>query len=180
MTFLPAATTIGSVTYTGTVPVNPTTTTITGETPSIPLFAANGTEVTFTVSVTNAPSGSAVSVTVDSGAATSYPLNASGVATISLSGLAAGSHTLSASYAGSTNAGPSSASVAFTIDQFVATGDSRTVIEPAFPAVCTTLTAALTSVNDDIPASVDATVTNPDGARIQAALNSCAGTRPGR
>jgi polygalacturonase/streptogramin lyase len=58
----------------------------------------------------------------------------------------------------------------------VATGDTRTVTEPAFPAVCTTLAAALTSVNDDIPASVDATVTNPDGARIQAALNSCAGT----
>ncbi len=58
----------------------------------------------------------------------------------------------------------------------VATGDSRTVTEPAFPSVCATLTAALTSVNDDIPTSVDATVTNPDGARIQAALNACAGT----
>ncbi len=31
-------------------------------------------------------------------------------------------------------------------------------------------------VNNDIPTSVDATVTNPDGARIQAALNSCSGT----
>ena len=68
----------------------------------------------------------------------------------------------------------------FTIDQFVATGDSRTVTEPSFPAVCTALTAALTSVNDDIPASVDATVTNPDGARIQAALNSCATSNPGQ
>ena len=58
----------------------------------------------------------------------------------------------------------------------VATGDSRTVTEPVFPAVCATLTAALTSVNDDIPTSVDATVTNPDGARIQSALNSCANT----
>ncbi len=58
----------------------------------------------------------------------------------------------------------------------VATGDSRTVTEPVIPAVCATLNAALTSVNDDIPASVDATVTNPDGARIQAALNSCSGT----
>ena len=41
--------------------------------------------------------------------------------------------------------------------------DTRTVTEPTIPTVCTTLTAALTSVNDDIPASVDATVTNPDG-----------------
>jgi sugar lactone lactonase YvrE len=58
----------------------------------------------------------------------------------------------------------------------VATGDSRTVVEPSFPAVCTTLTAALTSVNDDIPTSVDAVNTNPDGARIQAALNACGNT----
>ena len=58
----------------------------------------------------------------------------------------------------------------------VATGDSRTVTEPSFPAICATLTATLTSVSDDIPTSVDATTTNIDGARIQAALTSCAGT----
>jgi sugar lactone lactonase YvrE len=58
----------------------------------------------------------------------------------------------------------------------VATGDTRNVTEPTFPAVCAVLNAALTSVNDDIPTSVDATVTNPDGARIQAALNNCSGT----
>ena len=55
----------------------------------------------------------------------------------------------------------------------VATGDTRTVTEPVFPAVCTALNATLTSVNDDLPASVDAANTNPDGARIQAALNAC-------
>ncbi|MGA7340986.1 MAG: Ig-like domain repeat protein [Terracidiphilus sp.] len=58
----------------------------------------------------------------------------------------------------------------------VATGDTRTVTEPQFPAVCQQLDAALTMVNNDIPASVDSTVTNPDGARIQAALNACSGT----
>ncbi|WP_263418287.1 pectinesterase family protein [Terriglobus albidus] len=58
----------------------------------------------------------------------------------------------------------------------VATGDTRTVTEPQFPAVCTALAASLASVNDDLPTSVDSTVTNPDGARIQAALNSCSGT----
>ncbi len=58
----------------------------------------------------------------------------------------------------------------------VATGDSRTVTEPSFPAVCTTLTAQFSSVNDDLPTSVDATNTNPDGARIQAALTGCANT----
>ena len=58
----------------------------------------------------------------------------------------------------------------------VATGDSRTVTEPVFPAVCATLTASNTSVNDDLPTSVDATNSNPDGARIQNALNACSGT----
>jgi polygalacturonase/pectin methylesterase-like acyl-CoA thioesterase len=58
----------------------------------------------------------------------------------------------------------------------VATGDSRTVTEPSFPAVCQQLNAAITSVSNDIPTSVDATNTNPDGARIQAALTSCAGS----
>ena len=58
----------------------------------------------------------------------------------------------------------------------VATGDARTVAEPSFPAVCQQLTAAIASVNNDIPTSVDAAVTNPDGARIQAALTACSGT----
>lgn len=58
----------------------------------------------------------------------------------------------------------------------VATGDSRTVTEPTFPTVCATLTATLASVSDDISASVDATNTNPDGTRIQTALNNCSGT----
>jgi hypothetical protein len=62
----------------------------------------------------------------------------------------------------------------------VATGDSRVVTEPVFPAVCQQLTAAITQVGDDIPASVDATVSNPDGARIQAALNSCSVSNPGQ
>jgi sugar lactone lactonase YvrE len=61
----------------------------------------------------------------------------------------------------------------------VATGDSRTVMEPTFPAVCQQLTAAISEVNDDIPAAIDATITNPDGARIQAALNACSASYPG-
>jgi sugar lactone lactonase YvrE len=61
----------------------------------------------------------------------------------------------------------------------VATGDSRTVTEPQFPAVCQQLNAAIAMVNNDIPTSVDATVTNPDGARIQTALNACSASYPG-
>jgi polygalacturonase len=59
------------------------------------------------------------------------------------------------------------------------TGDSRNVTEPVFPAVCMQLSAAITEVNNDIPTSIDAVVTNPDGARIQAALNSCSTNSPG-
>jgi sugar lactone lactonase YvrE len=55
----------------------------------------------------------------------------------------------------------------------VATGDARTVTEPSFPAVCTQLIANIADVNGDIPASFDANNSNPDGARIQAALNAC-------
>ena len=62
----------------------------------------------------------------------------------------------------------------------VATGDTRTVTEPQFPAVCQQLNAAIQMVNNDIPTSVDATATNPDGARIQAALNSCSASNPGQ
>jgi hypothetical protein len=64
--------------------------------------------------------------------------------------------------------------------QIVVTGDSRTVTEPTFPAVCQQLTAAITQVNNDIPTFVDAVNTNPDASRIQAALNSCSASSPGQ
>jgi sugar lactone lactonase YvrE len=178
--------TIGSVAFSNyvTIPAaSPTVMTVTG--PNNPLFAATGTEATYTVTVSGitSPSGTSISVTVKAVTTSGTPtvftsaptLNSSGQATVSLSGLAAGTYTISASYAGMTGVyTSSSASANFTIQQFVATGDSRTVTEPSFPAVCQSLAAALTSVSDDLPTSVDATVTNPDGARIQAALNSCA------
>jgi len=74
----------------------------------------------------------------------------------------------------------------------VATGDTRTVTEPSFPAVCQQLNADITQVNNDIPASIDGsgttltnsnlvnpTPTNPDGGRIQAALNACSASYSG-
>ena len=180
-----AAPSIGSVTFNNVVPAGPTSTSITG--PSVVPFSSSGTEATFTIAVTGivSPSGSPVSVTVSSvtvsGTSVVYSttpaLNASGQAVVSLSGLAAGNYAIAANYAGVTNTySPSNASVAFAVEQYVATGDARTVTEPSFPSVCTVLSAEIAMVNNDIPASVDATVTNPDGARIQAALNSCAGT----
>ncbi len=58
----------------------------------------------------------------------------------------------------------------------VATGDTRTVVEPTFPAACQVLTASFHDVNEDVPASVEAVSTNLDQARLQSALNACAGT----
>ena len=68
--------------------------------------------------------------------------------------------------------------------------DTRTVTEPAFPAVCQALTATFTQTFNvpiagntmagvdglDVDPSVDSIVTNPDGSRIQAALTACANT----
>jgi polygalacturonase/sugar lactone lactonase YvrE len=180
-----AAPTIGSVTFKDIVPAGPTSMTLVG--PTNPLFASSGTEATFVATVTgiSSPSGSPISVSVSSitlsGTEVVYSsaptLNASGQAAIALSGLAPGNYTIAVSYAGVTNTySPSNASASFTVEQFVATGDTRTVTEPSIPATCTVLSADLTMVNNDIPTSVDSTVSNPDGARIQAALNSCSGT----
>ncbi len=176
---------VGSVSFSDVVPAGPTSTTLVG--PTNPLFASSGTEATFIATVTgiSSPSGSPISVTVNSitlsGTAVVYSstptLNASGQASIALSGLAPGNFSIAVSYSGVTNTySPSNASASFTVEQYVATGDSRTVSEPTIPAICTVLNADLTMVNNDIPASVDSTVTNPDGARIQAALSSCSGT----
>ncbi|MGB6743165.1 MAG: Ig-like domain repeat protein [Terracidiphilus sp.] len=180
-----AAPSIGSISFSDIVPAGPTSMSLVG--PTNPLFAASGTEATFVATVTGiaAPSGSPISVTVSSvtnaGTTVVYSstptLNASGLAAIPLSGLAPGNYAIAVAYAGVTNTySPSSASASFTVEQYVATGDSRTVTEPTIPAVCSALSAGLTMVNDDIPTSVDSTASNPDGARIQAALNSCAGT----
>jgi polygalacturonase len=54
--------------------------------------------------------------------------------------------------------------------QTVATGDSRSVSQPSFPAVCQTLSAQFTSSQRSSPPSSD------DTSRIQAALTSCKGT----
>lgn len=54
--------------------------------------------------------------------------------------------------------------------QTLATGDSRTVTEPTYPGVCTTLTAQFTSSQRAAPPSSD------DTSRLQTALTNCAGT----
>jgi len=68
--------------------------------------------------------------------------------------------------------------------------DTRTVTEPSIPPVCQELTATFTQTYNvpvagntlagpdglDVSPSVDSTVTNPDGARINAALVACANT----
>jgi len=161
-----------------------TTTTLNVPVPSI----IEGSSFAGTASVSPTAATGTVSLYLDgsASAATSCILS-SGSCSWSLGGVAVGSHSLTATYAGSANYASSStaSSTSITVNAppqapAVATGDSRTVTEPVFPAVCTQLTAALTSVNDDIPASVDATNSNPDGARIQAALNNCSANHPGQ
>jgi polygalacturonase len=54
--------------------------------------------------------------------------------------------------------------------QRLATGDSRSVNQPSYPAVCTTLSAQFTSAERSSPPTSD------DTTRIQNALTTCAGT----
>jgi len=54
--------------------------------------------------------------------------------------------------------------------QTLATGDSRSVSQPSYPAVCTTLAANFSSSSRSSPPSTD------DTSRLQSALNTCAGT----
>jgi polygalacturonase len=54
--------------------------------------------------------------------------------------------------------------------QTLATGDSRSVSQPSYPAICTTLSAQFSTSQRSSPPTTD------DTSRIQAALTSCAGT----
>jgi sugar lactone lactonase YvrE len=146
-----------------------------------------GSAFTGTATVAPSTASGTVSIYLDGGstAATTCTLSG-GTCSWSLSGVAVGGHSLTATYAGNTDYATSSTagSTSITVTSppqapAVATGDSRVVTEPSFPTVCSQLNAALASVNDDLPTSVDATVTNPDGARIQAALNACSASYPG-
>lgn len=122
LTYLPAASSTGTITLTATKSgaAVTTTTTIGGQTPAAPVYASTGTEVTFTVTVA-ASAGTAsgsVSVTVDALAPVTYTLSGTGTATVALSGLSAGTHTITAAYAtqngftGSSTSSPTSFSIA--------------------------------------------------------------------
>jgi sugar lactone lactonase YvrE len=149
-----------------------------------------GSSFTGTVTVSPTAASGTVSLYLNGSApAVTSCVLSGGTCNWTLSGVAIGTYNtpgLTATYTGSTNYSTSSTASGTSISvtappqaPAVATGDTRTVTEPSFPAVCQQLSAALTSVNDDLPTSVDATVTNPDGARIQAALNSCSAYNPG-
>jgi len=56
----------------------------------------------------------------------------------------------------------------------LATGDTRSVSQPAVPAVCTTLSAQLATSNEQFSSSAESSP--PDTSRIQSALNSCSGS----
>jgi polygalacturonase len=137
--------------------------------------STTGTTVTGSVSVAPNTAPGSVAIVLD-GATTTTCMLVNGGCSFSLSGLSAGAHTLYASYAGNASYGLSqSATTGLSVSTPVATGDTRTVTEPTLPAVCSQLSAALTTdpAIQDLDASVDATTSNIDGARIQAALNAC-------
>ena len=60
-------------------------------------------------------------------------------------------------------------------EQSSATGDTRHVTQPTLPATCQTLTATLPAPADELFLDAGESAP-PDTARIQAALNACAGT----
>jgi pectin methylesterase-like acyl-CoA thioesterase len=150
-----------------------------------------GTPITGTVAVSPSAASGTVTLYLDGSAATNCTLS-NGSCTWSINGPALGAHSIYASYPGNASYGiSSSASIAIEVVAVVATGDSRPTagVEPSFPAVCQQLTADIADVNNDIPTSIDGgstvltnpnlinpTVTNPDGGRIQAALNACSAT----
>jgi polygalacturonase/pectin methylesterase-like acyl-CoA thioesterase len=140
--------------------------------------STQGTPVTGSVTLSPPTAGGTVTISLDGSAAITCTLS-SGSCAWSITGISLGAHTLLASYPGDSTYGWSqSSSVAIAVMAPVATGDTRTVIEPSLPSVCQQLTAMLqTDVSiQDLDASVDSTTTNIDGARIQAALSACAGT----
>jgi pectin methylesterase-like acyl-CoA thioesterase/polygalacturonase len=60
-------------------------------------------------------------------------------------------------------------------EQSSRTGDTRHITQPSLPATCQTLTATLPAPTDELFPDADESAP-PDTARIQAALNACAGT----
>lgn len=88
-----------------------------------------------------------------------------------VSALTAGSGFLAAPMAlAATTAAAAGNAAAITL----ATGDSRSISQPAIPATCTTLSATLATSNEQFSSSAESSP--PDTARIQSALNSCSGT----
>jgi polygalacturonase len=138
--------------------------------------STSNTAVTGSIALSPASATGTVSILLDGVSAATCALT-NGACTWSIAGIPVGPHTLWASYAGNAAFGEStSANVSIQVVAPVATGDSRAITEPSFPAVCSQLTAALTTdpAIQDLDASVDAANTNIDGARIQQALNNCA------
>ena len=135
---------------------------------------------TFTGSVAVAPGAATgtISIYMDGSVAASCVLTG-GSCAWSIAGAVNGSHSLYALYPGDTNYGLSqSAAITATVVSPAATGDTRSVTEPSFPAVCQQLSAALSTDASiqDLDAGVDATLSNIDGSRIQSALNACSAT----
>jgi hypothetical protein len=140
--------------------------------------STSGKAITGTVTVAPAAAPGTVTLYLDGVSNTTCTLS-SGTCSWSISAPTVGSHTIYAYYPGNSSYGDATtSSTTIEVVAAVASGDTRTVSEPSFPSVCQQLTAALTTdvSTQDLDASVDATTSNIDGARIQTALNACSGT----
>ncbi len=180
LNFLPASSTTGSLTFQGTKngTADTTTTMIGSASPVNPIYTANGTEVTFTVSVvaaTGTASGS-VAVTVDTNAPVTYNLDANGQAGVALSGLASGTHTISALYAsqngftGSSTAAPTS----FIIAQAVTTASwtPSATTQPYSAAIGTGVLNATATANGNGVAGSFIYSATPSGGGSAIAIHS--------
>jgi pectin methylesterase-like acyl-CoA thioesterase len=179
ITLLPSASTLGSISLSGTKSgTNATTSTvITGNTAG--LIYTTGAETTFTVTVTESPAAvpsGTVAVTIDGGTAVNYNLtgatSSSATATVNISALPAGSHSIIAAYANSSGiVGSTSATTTFTIGQ-ASTSVSWTpslTSEPysaAIGAAVLNATATSTAASGNIPGSFIYTAT-PAGGTAQ-------------
>ncbi|WP_420239420.1 pectinesterase family protein [Telmatobacter bradus] len=140
--------------------------------------STSGNAITGSVTVAPTAATGTVTLYLDGTSSTTCTLS-SGTCSWSISAPTVGSHTLYAYYPGTSSYGDATTSTTtIYVVAAVATGDTRSTTEPSIPSVCKQLNAALTTdvSTQDLDASVEATTTNIDGARIQAALNACSGT----
>jgi pectin methylesterase-like acyl-CoA thioesterase/sugar lactone lactonase YvrE len=170
LTFLPAASSTGSLSLTAvkTGTVTTTTTAITGESPAAPIYVAGGAPVSFTV-IVSASKGTAagfITVALDGGTPVTYNLDTTGTAIVPLTGLAAGTHTIAAVYPTQSGvSGSTAVPVVFTVARAATsvTFVPATLTQPFSQAIGT---AVFNATSNGVPGAFVYTATPTAGAPI--------------